>query len=205
MKFGKPTYDSSRKIYKSEITEGLRCETRRENGVLTPSLDSCHQAVHQPLLHEVVDSTKTWFSKPITQEWLKSRIQHSVNMPELGDFEGTLVFELVSLAISKEVFLFLWNLVDKIPDQKISFDEAPEQEQEDLPEVTEVPVHSEGEVLGIGPTRRKLFKEEALAARRRAARLLYKAEILTQQYCELYGDETDWEEDDASSTDSESE
>lgn len=203
MKFGKPQYDTHRKIYNSEISDGLRCEMRYENGVCTPSPERVHADNHATLLHQILESTKTWFSKPITEDWLKSRIQHTMTLPDLTEFEGRLLWELKTLAISKEVFLFTWALVEQIPDEKISFEEPAEQmeqmEETDIPDISEVQVE---EAVGIGPTRRQLFKQEVLVARDRAARLLYKAELLTQEYCKVYGEETDWEVD---SSDSDSE
>jgi len=203
MKFGKPKYDSALKIYNSEISEGLRCEMRCENGTWNPSIESLQAQVHTPLLHQILESTKSWFSKPITEEWLKTRIQHSMTLPDLGDFEGRLVWAVKTLAISKEVFLFTWTIVEQIADEKISFEEpVPEPvtslEESEIPEISEATV----EPVGIGPTRRELFKQEVLSARYRAARLLYKAELLTQEYSKLYGEDTDWEED-VSDSDSE--
>ena len=196
MKFGKPKYDSALKIYNSEISEGLRCEMRCESGTWHPSPESLQAQAHTPLLHQILESTKSWFSKPITEDWLKTRIQHSMTLPDLGDFEGRLIWEVKTLAISKEVFLFTWQIVEQIPDEKISFEEpASVAEPVATLEESEIPETSEAEPVGIGPTRRQLFKQEVLSARYRAARLLYKAELLTQEYSKLYGEDTDWEED----------
>ncbi len=211
MKFSKPQYDAKRKIYVSDIADGLRYETHREAQLLSPSLESLQQDTQQQLIQFVLDSTKTWFSKPITEDWLRSRLHHEVEMPELAtDFEVVLRWQLSTLLISKETFVFSWKFLEKIEDEKINFDrpETPTAQTSSLEEISDISgsvqeVEQEGEVLGVGPTRRVLFKRQVLAARNRAARLLYKAEILTQKYCEAYGEDTDWD-DDEFSTDSES-
>ncbi len=212
MKFSKPQYDGKLKIYVSDIAEGLRYETHREEGLLNPTLEMLQSQSQTELIQIILDSTKTWFSKPITEDWLKTRIQHHVEMPaEIeGDFEGIVRWQLSKLSISKETFAFSWKFVEKVADEKINFDrpETPTPQQQDqasLQEISDIPAEqgAEGEVVGVGPTRRVLMKREVVAARNRAARLLYKAEILTQKYCEVYGEDTDWENDDLS-TDSES-
>ncbi len=205
MKFSKPVYDSTHKIYASDITEGLRYETRRESGTLAPTLEELQTQAILALIPIVLESTKTWFSKPITEEWLKTRLKHTIQMPELeADFEGKITWQVVKLSISKESFVFSWACVETKADEKIDF-ETPEAQApaEPLEEITDIPAQTtSAEVVGVGPTRRALFKKEVLALRARAARLLYKAETLTQEYCELYGEDTDWEDDE--STDSES-
>jgi hypothetical protein len=56
--------------------------------------------------------------------------------------------------------------------------------------------------MSIGPTRRILQKHAVMKARARAARALFKAEALTQDYIRQYGEDTDWEDEaDGSSVD----
>ena len=58
------------------------------------------------------------------------------------------------------------------------------------------PEEQGGEVIGIGPTRQQLDKKKVMRAREKAARALFQAERLTQEYCAVYGEDTDWEEED---------
>jgi cytidylate kinase len=40
-----------------------------------------------------------------------------------------------------------------------------------------------------------------MSLRNKAAKALYRAEQETQRYCELYGEDTDWEDDDSDDSD----
>jgi hypothetical protein len=93
---------------------------------------------------------------------------------------------MVSLTISKEVFLLKFEIIAQKEDEKIciKFDE------EELP-------FQQVEAIAIGPTRRQIQKKNVLKARGKAARSLFTAERLTQAYCEEFGEDTDWEGDES--------
>ncbi len=206
MKFAKPTYDASKKVYVSDIHEGPRYESHKDDATTyTPPLTSIPLLLGIDFPNQIVQATKTWFSKPLTTDWLSSRIQHKTQ-EVADDFEGTCVWQMQKLTISKEVFLFEWGLVDQKPDEKVLIQLEEELPTEELREVDEIPQEGGGvqEAMQVGPTRRMLHKREVLRARERAARCLFKAERMTQEYCALYGEDTDWEdEDDYDSEDSE--
>jgi hypothetical protein len=74
-----------------------------------------------------------------------------------------------------------------------------QKEQEQKIQDEEIPMgaeEEEGEVIGIGPTRQQLDKQKVMRVREKAARALFHAERLTQEYCTAYGEDTDWEEED---------
>jgi hypothetical protein len=104
-------------------------------------------------------------------------------------FEGEVEFQLQGLTISKEVFLLRYAIIALKEDEKIciELDEAKEVEDE-IPMATK-------EVLGLGPTRQQIVKEKVLKMRAKAARALFVAERLTQEYYQEFGEDTDWEDE----------
>jgi hypothetical protein len=143
----------------------------------------------------LIKSTQGWFSKPLTEEFLKGKIQYDIptSVPEqvAETFEGLVEWQIQRLIISKEQFLFVCVIVNTVEDEKVSL-EFPEEPEAKEPE-EEIPLH-EVEPLGIGPTRRSLEKERVLSARTKAARALFHAERLTQEFYQAFG-ETDWEDE----------
>lgn len=189
MKLLKPVYNQEFKVYDCAVEGGARRTRTKEGDVWTPSLNE----ESDEYINWLIDSTKGWFTKPITKEWLTSRLQHTYETTKLPAlFEGTVEWLLTGVSITKERFFIHWK-VD-------SFKEAPKviiEFEEDQPEeVNEVPEES-GDVLEIGPTRRILHKHKVLTARAKAARALFKAERMTQEYIQLYGEDTDWEDEDS--------
>jgi hypothetical protein len=182
MKFCPPLYISDKKIYRSEIKEGFRCEAECENTLLTPSLHQFIESQKGPLVEIIIQQTKGWFSKPLTEKWLQDRI--FILFPTLDvsqEFEGTLKWEATELEISKERFEVKMSLVEKVEKQKVVID-FPEEPEEVETKVRHIPKTKEE------------FKGLVLRERARAGRALFRAERLTQEYCQLYGEDTDWEE-----------
>jgi hypothetical protein len=193
MKFRKPIYDTKEQVYRVDIEDGIRFQNLREGGEWKESLDIQFYDHVEILSDEVIRQTQGWFSKPLTPEYLKPRLQYQCPTEDFGDFEGTVEWEFKTLLISKQSFVFHLALVSKTPLEKLVIDfledddkksESPQLEEDD-----------DSEPLTVGPTRRRLFKEHVMQIRAKAARALYKAEQLTQAYCEEFGDETDWEDD----------
>ena len=193
MKIHKPVYNSANKVYTSQLSDGFRLSVQKESAdpVTLPVITD---DLLNSLTKLVIDSTIGWFSKPLTAEWLRPRIV--IQMPDdeiTNDFDGTVEFLAKELILSKEEFRFRCSLDKLIPAEKvvIAFDEP--EEEESIPEAG-----GEGEAsepLGIGPTRRILQKARVMKERAKAAKALFKAERLTQEYIQTYGAETtDWEE-----------
>ena len=191
MKFQKPTFDSLQQVYLSEIKEGIRCEaTRNDEKQFTPDISTFYTTIKDSFTDMIIQQTKGWFQKPLTKEWLQTRITFHIPTQEIPEeFEGQCIWDLKSLRISKEKFDFIFGLVEMKEAEKvmISFEE-PE------PEVIKQP--SEKQQM----TRRFEDKQKVLKMRSKAARALFVAERATQMYCQLYGEDTDWE-----TTDSETE
>ena len=182
-KLGKPVYDSSAKVYNCSITNGFRLSSRREEGRFTPEL----VINNEELAKFIVGATQGWFSKALTEEFLKGKIQSNIPTSALAEgFEGFVEWKMVSLTISKEVFLLSFDLISQKEDEKIciNFEED------------EIPLQKT-EAIAIGPTRRQIQKKNVLKARAKAARSLFNAERLTQAYCEEFGEDTDWEGDES--------
>ena len=182
-KLGKPVYDSSAKLYTCSITNGFRLTARREEGRFVPELE----INKEELAKFIVTATQGWFSKPLTEEFLKDKIQLTIPTSSLAEtFEGSVEWQMISLTISKEVFLLTFDLISQKEDEKICI-----KFEED-----EIPLQP-AETISIGPTRRQIQKKNVLKARAKAARSLFTAERLTQAYCEDFGEDTDWEGDES--------
>jgi hypothetical protein len=161
----------------------------KEDGVVHPDAKELTKDLMDGLIHEIIHSTKGWFSTPLTQIWLSSRIQFEFDeIP--ADFEGSVEYEANQLIISKEVFLFRFATTRKEA-EKIVISFEGDNVAEEKSAIDEIPVSNDNP-LGIGPTRRMLEKEVVQKARRKAARALFTAERLSQEYLEKY-DDTDWD------------
>lgn len=206
MKFTKPVYDSSQKLYKASIQDGLSftSEYDLESAEWSPPLDLCYPMHKDEILKEVLVATKGWFTKPLTEDWLQSRIEISLPDAELlvSGFEGTAEWQLKTLLISKEKFLFLGDIVKTVKKERIELALEEERGGGDLEDAEEVewnPPAVQQAPLELGPTRRMMQKEFVLQSRHKAAKALFNANQLTREYCDLYGDDTDWEDDDSDS------
>lgn len=183
-KLAKPVYNSSAKLYTCSITNGFRLTARREEGRFTPELDMNKEQVAK----FIVAATHGWFSKPLTEEFLRDKIQLTIPTSSLAEsFEGSVEWQMVSLTISKDVFLLTFDLIGQKEDEKICIK---------FEEEEEIPLQ-QAEAIAIGPTRRQIQKKNVLKARAKAARSLFTAERLTQAYCEEFGEDTDWEGDES--------
>ena len=192
MKILKPSYNQTTKVYTCEIADGFRLTVSKEGGVVEPSLEELTKGLYDPVIDLIIKGTKGWFSKPLTEECLQTRVKFDVPIGEIeAEFEGTVDFQAARLVISKDVFLFQCLVVAKKEAEKvvISFEE-----EAAVPEPAPEPDLIQGEPMGIGPTRRILQKETVMKARNKAARALFTAEHMTQEFVEEFGD-TDWDED----------
>jgi hypothetical protein len=148
----------------------------KEGDEVKPLIEELTKGLYDDAIDIIITGTKGWFSKPLTQEWLQTRVKFDVPIGEIeAEFEGTVDFQVGRLIISKELFLLECPIVGKKEAEKvvISFEEEAE------PEATE-PELIQGEPMAIGPTRRILQKETVMKARNKAARALFTAEHMTQ-------------------------
>lgn len=195
MKLSKPVYDSAAKLYSCEVTDGIRFSARHD----TPP-ETC---VDIPSLTQfLITSTKGWFSKPLTSDFIQGKVKTSFTDEASTDttFEGTLEWGIHELVISKDIFLFRYSVMNRVADEKITI-EFPEEPTEKVSQ-SEVPLDEQitfaedsSAPLGIGPTRQQHQKTLVLKARSKAARALFHAERLTQQYYEEFGEDTEWEDE----------
>lgn len=190
MKLLKPVYDAVNKVYTCDVQEGIRRTTTKDGESWNPPLTASNS---EEFIHWLIKSTTGWFTKPITEEWLRPRIKEVFEQPQISaTFEGTVEWKLSKVLISKETFLIQWSIqcVSEAPKVIIEFEEEQPEEVDEVPE-------KEADILEIGPTRRILHKHKVLTARAKAARALFKAERMTQEYIQLYGEDTDWEDEDS--------
>lgn len=189
MKFSKPLYDSDKKIYTSEVKDGFRYEADQEDSILTPTLESIYSSISSVSTAEVlIQATKSWFTKPLTVDWLLSRIVCQLSTPPT-DFEGKCIWIFKRLLITKDKFYLEFDL-ETLSAERICI-EFPEPEPE--PPASSPPLPQESSASSV-QTRRELEKSLVVAARIKAAKALFKAERLTQAYVKTYG-ETDWEDE----------
>jgi hypothetical protein len=192
MKLGKPVYDSSTKLYNCPVSDGVRFCVRREGGKFVKEFDSFVDK--DMLIQEILKGTTGWFTKPLTQDYLSQRLQTEFpTPPEM--FEGEVEFQLQGLTISKEVFLLRYAIIALKEDEKICIELDEVTEATDVKEVEDEIPMADKEVLGLGPTRQQVVKQKVLKMRAKAARALFLAERLTQEYYEQFGEDTDWEDE----------
>jgi len=200
MKFVRPTYNAKEKVYLSDIQDGFRFSAECEAAVFTPTIENIKTQLTQ-LVPTIITLTQGWFSKPLTQEWLSPRLTYSIeDVPT--DFEGSVIWEAKRLTISKDLFTVHFIVFEMKKAERVIIDfqeEAPSDREALECQGDDIPI-SDKEVIGIGPTRQMIHKKSVTAARSRAARALFKAESMMQEYSKLYG-ETDWETDSDSESD----
>lgn len=200
MKFTKPAYDAKARIYTCDITDGFRLCVRREGGAFVKEFSECIDT-NQRIAH-LIHATQGWFSKPLTEDFLNGKIRYDIPTADIPPtFEGSVEWQAKKLVISKESFLFICAIVGQVEDEKLSLDFPDDEhlQHQDAALEEEIPMgaaEEESEVIGIGPTRQQLDKKKVMRAREKAARALFQAERLTQEYCAVYGEDTDWEEED---------
>jgi hypothetical protein len=200
MKFTKPAYDAKARIYTCDITDGFRLCVRREAGAFVKEFSDCIDTNER--VKHLIHATQGWFSKPLTEEFLNGKIRYDIPTADIPPtFEGSVEWQAKKLVISKESFLFICAIVAQVEDEKLSLDFPDDEHVQQLQEKEtsldeEIPMGAEEqEVIGIGPTRQQLDKKKVMRAREKAARALFHAERLTQEYCAIYGEDTDWEEE----------
>jgi hypothetical protein len=202
MRFSKPRYDSVKKVYESILTEGLRFTTEVEGG----QAKSAPTDLLPPLTQAILANTVGWFSKPITEAWLTGKIQ-MILAPIPAEFDGMCTWSANRLIISKEVFLVEFALVESIPTPPVTIDFEGDEAAEVAAEVAAAeavpPVAPPPEPTVDAPANRRLQKQRVMKARLRAARALFMAERLTQDYIEEFcGDQdTEWEDESDSEDD----
>jgi hypothetical protein len=191
MKLSKPVYNGETKTYSCVVQEGVRVQ-------------EASQVQLPDLVQFIIEHTNGWFTKPLKVDWLTPRVKLSFETPKVDtDFCGTVTWAWSDLLISKDSFQVLFKVVDIQEDPKISLEPEQEGVEGDLEIIENEPTGNlEAPPISIGPTRRQLQKEIVMKARERAARALFYAERLTQEYVHEFGDDTDWEDE---SLDSDSE
>lgn len=209
MKIFKPKYDAEAKVYVCELGGekprfAIVYDLERPMPTVQP-VEIANDTYTNYLKHYLLRETKGWFSKPLTDEWLSTRIHHEVQTVSLpNDWEGTVSWTIKELVITKEKFTFRWIIESQKEKEKIVIQLDEEEVKEDQEEVDEenLPLAAL-DPMSIGPTRRILQKHAVMKARARAARALFKAEAMTQEYIRQFGEDTDWEDedDDGSSVD----
>jgi hypothetical protein len=201
MKFTKPVYDAKTRIYTCDITDGFRLCVRRESGAFIKDFSECIDTNER--VKHLIHATQGWFSRPLTEDFLNGKIRYDIPTADIpSTFEGSVEWQAKKLFISKDSFLFTCSIVAQVEDEKLSLD-FPDDEQDQKKQQQEaaldeeIPMGAEegSEVIGIGPTRQQLDKKKVMRAREKAARALFHAERLTQEYCSIYGEDTDWEEE----------
>ena len=194
MRLSKPRYDSTKKVYESAIVDGLR---------LTAEVDADHplpatlQTECIPSLTEcVLKQTVGWFTKPITEAWLVGKVRVSLDAIP-ADFDGRITWVAQRLLISKDVFMVEFTIVESVPTPPVAIDFGEEE-----PVAVAPPAAA---VVPAAPTAtesledpRQIQKAKVMKARLRAARALFTAERMTQDYIQEFclEEDTDWEESD---------
>jgi len=185
MKIGKPIYAKESQVYVCECRDEehiFRVESSVEGGKWSVPLEEHLTKTRDQMILVLLAETTGWFSKPLTKDWLLSRLRYTIPTSDISsDFEGMCRWTLSKLHISKESFVCEFVLAEKIQ-ATVPLIEL----QEDVVSPT-VPTSS--------PTREEK-KNSVLLARRRAAMALLRAERMMQAYAGEFGEDTDWEDED---------
>ncbi len=175
MKFSRAEFNRTANAYTTNVTDGIILARNTREITLTPDEE-------KEIIIEIVNGTKGWFSKPLTADWLQGKLQLNIPVNELEEgFSGHVQWKLERIEIRKLIFILHFSLFAKEEEPKINLDLD-----------FELPAEPTKEVQ---TTRRKQQKEYVSKVREKAARLLFKAERLTQEYCQTYGEDTDWEDE----------
>ena len=177
MKLGRPTYSKENQVYVCECKDEqpFRVESSMESGQWTPDPTTHLALTRDTIISMLLEETTGWFSKPLTKEWLMSRLRYTIPTSDIpAGFEGVCRWTLKKVHISKESFVCEFVLVEKV---------SREMPLIELQEDTAASTRGEK-------------KDLVLRARRRAAMSLLKAERLMQAYAEEFGEDTDWEDED---------
>lgn len=167
MKLLKPVYNAELKVYNCDVQDGIRRTTVKEAD--NPEIP-VPEVPNDEFVDWIITSTKGWFTKPITKEWITPRMwQVRETTGVLPSFEGTINWIVSFVSIEKDRFTIHWKVESKkeAPKVVIEFEE----EKEEVQSVEDVP-EEEGEAIGIGPTRRVLHKAKVLKARAKAAQVV---------------------------------
>lgn len=191
LKLNRPAHDKERNLYISDIS--FSSVFTIQSPVSKEGLDELQEKLKEQIISILLMETKTWFSKPIQEKYLRDRLSLIIPLESLPapDFEGTSTWRFYRLEISKDRFTMHAQLQDIKEVEKICLEE-----EDEMDEIEEFPfTQATNEPIGIGPTRRQLLKEKVMRERTKAARALFRAERMTQEYYAKYGD-TDWEDSD---------
>jgi hypothetical protein len=195
MKLLKPVYNAEFKQYTCDVQDGIRRITTKEADDQAVPLP---EVPNTEFIEWLITSTKGWFTKPITEEWLTPRLaQVHETTGVLPSFEGTIHWIVSWVSITKDKFVIHWKVesVKEAPKVVIEFEE--EKPEDEMEEVDNIPEAEGVNGMELGATRRALHKYRVLKARAKAARALFKAERMTQEYIHLYGEDTDWEDEES--------
>jgi hypothetical protein len=187
MKIGRPVYSKETQVYVCECSgDSFRFESVVEGGQWKPELSTHLESTREQMIGTIVDGTTGWFSKPLTRDWLQSKLVYKLPTDVPTEFEGVVRWRMNKLHISKETFTCEFVVYERVMNTVPLIDlqdEEPVKEQEKEQEQEPPKEH------------KKKAKEAALLARRRAAMALLKAERLMQAYSEEFGEDTEWEEE----------
>jgi len=190
MKLGRPNYSKETQLYVCECKDEeniFRIESIVEDGNWTPALEHHLERTRDQMISVLMSKTEGWFSKPLTRDWLLSKLRYTIPTSEIAsDFHGRCAWMANKLNISKDSFTVEFTLVEKLSNM-VPLIDLHVIELEDAP----TPVTPD-----LAASLREEKKLEALRARRRAGMALLKAERLMQSYAAEFGEDTDWEDED---------
>lgn len=194
MRLSKPRYDSAKKVYESAIVDGLRLTAEVETGQPLPATlqTDCIPSLTECVLKQTVG----WFTKPITEAWLVGKVRVSLGAIP-ADFDGRITWVAQRLLISKDVFMVEFTIVESVPTPPVAIDFGEEEPAAVAPPAAAVAPAAPTATESLEDPR-QIQKAKVMKARLRAARALFTAERMTQDYIQEFclEEDTDWEESD---------
>lgn len=179
---------------------GILSDTCLDTTVAQPILedDSAKKAINT-IIESLLEQGKRWFAKPLTENMIRNRLKHEFSQGTEGNIpEPPFQVEWIptSIRISTSQFVLVWSfksfkeLKTQIPSSFLD-DETDDTGLKEV-DLEKSVVTAGGDLFTLKENEEKrLSKERVKAARIKAAVAKYKAEVLIQEYEELYGDLSD--------------
>jgi len=165
------------------------------------------------VLDSLITQGKRWFAKPLQESTVRNRLKHEYFTKSLSesikrpDPPFQIQWIPTEIHISSAQFILVWSIINfKEMKSQIPISFLEDDVEDGLLEVDFEKVVSvqPGDPFSLTQNQEQTKNRERVkAARIRAAIAKYKAEVLAQEYRELYGDLSDSEEDENENAESE--
>jgi len=172
--------------------------------LLDPIFDDEANKAIDTILEALVTQGKRWFTRPLQETTIRNRLKHEYLKENPVDIQRPdPPFQVQWIPTEIHIYSSQFKLVWSIKNFKEMKSQIPSSflEEDNVDGLLEVDIEKNlvvqpGDVFSLTENEeRRKIKERVKAARIRAAIAKYKAEVLAQEYRELYGDLSDSEDE----------